>query len=197
MAEQGWRRSQLQITDIAFRAEGSGQNMGDVVGTLAHAKVGSLGGGPPWTSGLRSKRPSTMGRSALISLTTYLDRTGSLAQRGSGCASRMGRGSSNKSRGQSFATRSRRSPERAAFALLAAGFAPSMTIAREFSTRSLAGFGSKPRASAAVTAMPSQRPSPAGLFLRWLASLQTGPPQSCSCYMPSLGPGIPFGKPRG
>ena len=43
--------------------------MGVVVGDLACAKLSSLRGGLPWTYGLRSKRPSTTGRSALISLT--------------------------------------------------------------------------------------------------------------------------------
>jgi len=113
-------------------------------------------------------------------------------QRGSGCASKMGRGSSNKSRGQSFATRSRRSPERAASVLLAPRFAPSMTIARAFSTRSLGGFGSKPRAFAAVPAMRGQRRCPAGLFLRWRFSFQTGLPRNCNGSMPSLDLGIPF-----
>jgi hypothetical protein len=55
---------------------GSGQNMGVVVGDLACAKVSSLYGGLPWTYGLQSKRPSTTGRSALISLTAFLDHTG-------------------------------------------------------------------------------------------------------------------------
>lgn len=55
---------------------GSGQNMGVVVGDLACAKVSSLRGGLPWTFGLQSKRPSIMGRSALISLTAFLDPTG-------------------------------------------------------------------------------------------------------------------------
>ena len=56
--------------------QGSGQNMGVVVGDLACAKVSSLYGGLPWTYGLQSKRPSTTGRSALISLTAFLDHTG-------------------------------------------------------------------------------------------------------------------------
>jgi hypothetical protein len=43
--------------------------MGVVVGDLASAKVSTLQKGLPWTFGLRSKRPSIMGRSALISLT--------------------------------------------------------------------------------------------------------------------------------
>ena len=55
---------------------GSGQNMGVVVGDLACAKVSSLYGGLPWTYGLQSKRPSPTGRSALISLTAFLDHTG-------------------------------------------------------------------------------------------------------------------------
>lgn len=55
---------------------GSGQNMGVVVGDLACAKVSSLYWGLPWTYGLQSKRPSTTGRSALISLTAFLDHTG-------------------------------------------------------------------------------------------------------------------------
>ena len=56
--------------------DGSGQNMGVVVGDLACAKVSSLYGGLPWTYGLQSKLPSTTGRSALISLTAFLDHTG-------------------------------------------------------------------------------------------------------------------------
>jgi len=164
--------------------------MGVFVVSLARAKVGSLRGRPPWTSGLRLKRPSTMGRSALINLTAYRDRTASPALKGLGCAWRMGRGLSGKSRGQSLATRSRRSPERAASVRLAPRFARSMTIARAFSTRSSAGFGSKPRAFAAVLAMRGQRRSPAGPFLRWPFSSQTGRPLSCSGSMPSLGLGM-------
>jgi predicted dienelactone hydrolase len=57
-------------------SKGSGQNMGVVVGDLACAKLSSLRGGLPWTFGLQSKRPSIMGRSALISLTAFHDRTG-------------------------------------------------------------------------------------------------------------------------
>jgi len=171
--------------------------MGVFVVSLARARVGSLRGRPPWTSGLRLKRPSTMGRSALTSLTEYLDRTGSPAQRGSGCASRKGRGLSGKSRGQSLATRLRRSPERAASVRLAPRFARSMTIARAFSTRSSAGFGSKPRACAAVLAMRGQRRSPAGPFPRWRFSFQIGLPRSCSGSMRSLGLGILFAKQQG
>ena len=47
-----------------------------VVGGLACAKVSSLRGGLPRTFGLRSKRPSATGRSALISLTAFLGPTG-------------------------------------------------------------------------------------------------------------------------
>jgi hypothetical protein len=45
--------------------------------------------------------------------------------------------------------------------------------------------------------MPGQRRCPTDLFLRWPISFQTGLPRSCSGSMPSLGPGIPFAKPRG
>jgi hypothetical protein len=45
--------------------------------------------------------------------------------------------------------------------------------------------------------MPGQRRYPADLFLRWPVSVQTGLPRSCSGSMRSLGPGIPFAKPRG
>ena len=90
--------------------------MGVIFVVAARAKVSSLRGGLPWTFGLRSKRPSKMGRSEFINLTAYHDRTGSPAQTGLCCSLKMGRGSSNSSRGQPFATRSRRSPERAAAA---------------------------------------------------------------------------------
>ena len=56
--------------------EGSGQNMGVIFVVAARAKVSSLRVGLPWTYGLQSKRPSTTGRSALISLTAFLDHTG-------------------------------------------------------------------------------------------------------------------------
>ena len=171
--------------------------MGVVVGGLACAKVSSLRRGLPWTFGLRSKRPSTTGRSVHISLTAYLDRTGSAAQTGSGCALRMGKGSSSRSRVQSSATKSRKSPEKAASARPVPRLASSMTIARAFMTRSLGGFGSKPRACAAVPAMRGPRRCPAGLFLRWPIFSQSGLPRSCSGSMTSLGLGIPFGKPRG
>ena len=108
-----------------------------------------------------------------------------------------GKGSLNKFRGQFFATRSRKSPERAASVPLAPRFARSMTIARAFSTRSSAGFGSKPRACAAVPAMRGQRRSPAGPFPRWRFSFQIGRPLSCSGSMRSLGPGILFAKQQG
>ena len=52
------------------------------------------------------------------------------------------------------------------------------------------------RAAYAVLAMPRQRPSPAGLFLRWLFSFQTGPPRRYSGSLPSLSPGISFRKPH-
>ena len=58
------------------RRRGSGQNMGVIFVVAACAKVSSLYGGLPWTYGLQSKRPSTTGRSALISLTAFLDHTG-------------------------------------------------------------------------------------------------------------------------
>ena len=66
----------LQKAGYEVEFVGSGQNMGVVVGDLACAKVSSLYGGLPWTYGLQSKRPSTTGRSALISLTAFLDHTG-------------------------------------------------------------------------------------------------------------------------
>jgi hypothetical protein len=53
------------------------------------------------------------------------------------------------------------------------------------------------RAAYAVLVMPGQRRCPTDLFLRWPISFQTGLPRSCSGSMPSLGPGIPFAKPRG
>jgi hypothetical protein len=43
--------------------------------------------------------------------------------------------------------------------------------------------------------MPSHRRSLADLFRRLPASFQIAQPRSCSIYMPSLAPGIPFGKP--
>ena len=55
---------------------GSGQNMGVIFVVAARAKVSSLRVGLPWTYGLQSKLPSTTGRSALISLTAFLDPTG-------------------------------------------------------------------------------------------------------------------------
>ena len=61
----------------------------------------------------------------------------------------------------------------------------------------LGGFGSKPRACAAVLVMPGHRQAPKDIFLRSLAFFQTGLPRSCSGSLPSLGPGIPFAKPRG
>ena len=137
----------------------------------ARAKVSSLKRRLPWTSGLRSKQPSTMERSASISLKEYHDRTGLPAQKGSGCASKMGKGSSNESRGQSYATKWRRSPEKAASFLLVAGFAPSMTIACAFSTHSLGGFRSKPRAPLMLflrcqgSGHPQRASFPADLFL--------------------------------
>ena len=72
--------------------------MGVLVGALTRAKVSSLGGVLPWMTGLQLKRPLTVWRSALTSLAAFLDRTGSLAQKGSGCALRMGKGLSDKSR---------------------------------------------------------------------------------------------------
>ena len=145
--------------------------MGVLVEASACAKVSFLRRELPWTFGLRSKRPSTMGRSELISLTAYHDRTGLPAQKGSGCASKMGKGSSNESRGQSYATKWRRSPEKAASVLLVAGFAPSMTIACAFSTHSLGGFRSKPRAPLMLflrcqgSGHPQRASFPADLFL--------------------------------
>ncbi len=69
--------SVAMLAAVAFGyAAGSGQNMGAVVGDLACAKVVSLRGGLPWTFGLQSKRPSTTGKSALISLKAFLDPTG-------------------------------------------------------------------------------------------------------------------------
>jgi hypothetical protein len=53
------------------------------------------------------------------------------------------------------------------------------------------------RAAHAVLLMPGQRKVPVGRFLHFLTSFQTGLPRSCSGSMPSLGPGIPFAKPRG
>jgi len=70
---KGWLMS-YSAEDMTLN--GSGQNMGVVVGDLACAKVSSLYGGLPWTYGLQSKLPSTTGRSALISLTAFLDHTG-------------------------------------------------------------------------------------------------------------------------
>lgn len=91
-----WRKSQTYgtiIVDLERRAvidvledrdvvtctdwlKGSGQNMGVVVVVAARAKVSSLRVGLPWTYGLQSKRPSTTGRSALISLTAFHDPIG-------------------------------------------------------------------------------------------------------------------------
>lgn len=53
------------------------------------------------------------------------------------------------------------------------------------------------RVAYAVLVMPRQRRCPADLFLRGPISFQTGLPRSCSGSMRSLGPGIPFAKPRG
>ncbi len=50
--------------------------MGVIFVVAARAKVSSLRVGLPWTYGLQSKLPSTTGRSALISLTAFLDHTG-------------------------------------------------------------------------------------------------------------------------
>ena len=50
--------------------------MGVIFVVAARAKVSSLRGGLPWTFGLQSKRPSIMGRSALISLTAFHDPIG-------------------------------------------------------------------------------------------------------------------------
>lgn len=52
------------------------------------------------------------------------------------------------------------------------------------------------RAAYAVPVMPGQRRCPANLFFRWPNSYQTGLARSCSGSMQSLGPVIPFAKPR-